>query len=131
MDSKAVNAEIRRVVWPMLRDAGFDPILGRNAWRTSTESIAVVNFQSFSAHLAQGLGCTSYSFAINLGVYYRCFGEPPSPIMAGATGMPAEFVCQARRHLKKSIKQKEFPREDIWYVSEDGVELPAVVANAC
>src|SRR5919201_859251 len=69
MDAREVTREIRRVVWPALGDEGFSSFTGRTAWRYVGDDIDVVNFQSFSASLADSISCTTFSFAVNLGLW--------------------------------------------------------------
>lgn len=133
--SRQVNAEIKRKVWPALRAAGFGKTNARNAWRNATDTIAVVNFQSFNSYHAAGLGCTSFSFCVNLGVYYLCVHKTPWaskwPDRYGVPPIePAEYCCHARLHLEKLLFQPEFPRLDIWYVRLDGSNLDAVIDDA-
>jgi hypothetical protein len=45
-----------------MRAAGFDSFTGRTAWRYIDTAVDVVNFQSFSASIANAVGCTPFSF---------------------------------------------------------------------
>jgi hypothetical protein len=65
--STDVNRAIRRLVWARLREVGFERRTARTAWRRWDEGVDVVNFQSFNSYLAGGVGCTTFSFAVNLG----------------------------------------------------------------
>lgn len=109
MDSRDVTREIRRQVWPVLRDEGFDSFTGRFAWRYVESAVDVLNFQSFSASVADGVGCTPFSFGLNLGVWVP--GElearylKPDP---NGRLRPAEFECTKRTHLTKSVEQPWF-----------------------
>jgi len=71
MDSRIVAREIKNEIWPLLRNHGFSEFTGKSAWRRLPEQIHVVNFQSFSRYLAERVGCTTFSFALNLGIYFR------------------------------------------------------------
>ena len=109
VDSRDVTREIRRLVWPQLREAGFDSFTGRTAWRYVGSNVDVLNFQSFSASLADGVGCTPYSFALNLGVWVP--GELEARVLkpdAHGRPRPAEWECSRRTHLTKSIRQPWF-----------------------
>jgi hypothetical protein len=64
VDSRAVTREIRRVVWPALRGEGFETFTGRTAWRYADDAVDVVNFQSFSASLADAV--EDVPFAVEL-----------------------------------------------------------------
>ncbi len=69
MDSKNVNREIKSTVWASLKTRGFDNFSTRTAWRHHADRIDVVNFQLFNSYNASAIGCTTFSFAINLGCY--------------------------------------------------------------
>ena len=136
MDSKVVNNELRGVVRPLLTDLGFTRFTGRNAWRVIDGAKWVVNFQSFSAYLADGVGCTTYSFGLNLGIYLD--DVPPWPGQAVAD-KPKEYECAFRFIGRKTLSQPWFhpygrdpaiDRDDVWFVLEDGTNLDAVVADA-
>ena len=71
MDSRAVAKEINREIWPLLRREGFTKFSSRTAWRHTPEQIHVVNYKSFNSYLAEGVGCTTFSFALNLGIFFR------------------------------------------------------------
>ncbi len=97
------------MVWPALRDDGFDSFTGRSAWRYCEPAVDVVNFQSFSASLADAVGCTPYSFSLNLGVWVPG-GIEARALKPDAKGRlrPAEWECMKRTRLAKSIKQPWF-----------------------
>jgi len=135
MNSKTVNAAIAQTIWPILKDAGFNAFRARSAWRKRDQTVEVVNFQSFNASLAERLGCTTLSFSINLGVYYLCVHKTPwvnrwPPVYPTPPDEPEESACHARRQLTKELKQKQFPRADIWYLDLDGANLSEVIADA-
>ena len=69
IDSRTVNKCIKQRIWPLLRIAGFEKFNSRNAWRFGNV-FWVVNFQSFNRYNATVLGCTTFSFAINLGLHF-------------------------------------------------------------
>jgi hypothetical protein len=129
MDSKTVNKEIRSVVWAALKDQGFTKRTSRTAWRHWHDSVDVINFQSFNAYNAGVLGCTTYSFAVNLGVWLRYI---PSHVVKERNGQlaPEEYECHLRRRLKKRLVQHGFDHHDIWLVTEDGSNVGDVVADA-
>lgn len=70
MDSKIVNKAIKQHIIPVLKENGFKVITQRSAWRYNTTRIDVINFQSFNSYLAESVGCTTFSFAVNLGIYF-------------------------------------------------------------
>ena len=127
MDSKVVNKLIRAEVWPLLRRQGFSKFNSRNAWRYREPLVDVVNFQSFNSYLAEGIGCTTYSFALNLGIYV--FGsEVEERIKKDSDGrlMPQEYECCFREHLKKRSQIDRFERDDIFFVDPEGYSAAAV-----
>jgi hypothetical protein len=110
MDSRRVTKEIRRVVWPELGEQGFTAFTGRTAWRYVADAIDVVNFQSFGASVADAVGCTTFSFSINLGVWapQDAWTQEPKRDASGRL-RPAEYQCEPhRRELKKSLSQPWF-----------------------
>lgn len=129
MNSKEVDKALRRVVRPMLKSVGFSTHRGRTSWRSFEHGCHVVNFQSFNSYLADGLECTTFSFAVNLGVYYSCIADTPWS-KTDSKVVPKEYECQARRCLKKRSRQPELPRPNIWFVREDGSNLEDVVEDA-
>jgi len=111
VDARGVTREIRRVVWPTLREQDFAAFTGRTAWRYVDDAIDVVNFQSFSASLADAVGCTSFSFSVNLGVWLPPDASEELEPKRDAQGClrPAEYQCVPhRRRLAKSLAQPWF-----------------------
>jgi hypothetical protein len=129
VDSKKVSAELAREVRPLLRERGFQKFTARNAWRIHEDRVDVLNFQSFNDHLASGLGCTTYSFSVNLGCFLRRVDALPalSKVAVLEGRMPKEYECQFRGRLTRTFEQSELPRRDIWYVDPAGIYLPKVV----
>ena len=121
MDSKTVNKLIRADIWPILRRFGFTHFEARNAYAFRGSFINVVNFQSFNSYLAGGLGCTTFSFAVNLGVYV--VGQPASHwLRRDKTGrlLPFEPCCAFRSVLRKRSPIDGFSRDDIFFIDPDG-----------
>lgn len=128
MDSRIVSAELRREVRPLLKERGFCKFTSRYAWRIHQDRIDVLNFQSFNDYLASGLGCTTYSFAVNLGCYLRRIEAGPTfpRVIVTDARLPKEYECQFRGKLTRSFEQAELPRRDIWYVDPTGSYLKRV-----
>lgn len=139
MDSRRVNKAIKEVIKPVLVKNGFTRFTSRSAWRDSEETVEIINFQSFSSYLAEGVGCTTYSFAINLGVYYKCFEKTPW-FKGEARHLPNDYQCLSRKRLDKQIKQAKLFHpygnynnkdiSDIWYILENGSNLNEVIEDA-
>ena len=126
MDSRIVSREIRREVWPILRDHGFQHFTGRRACRHSPERIWVAEFQSFSSYFSQVDGCTTFSFAINLAIYIPALADEGRALPDN----PRSYECHIRRKLPKDIVQANYPRKDIWFVEAGGENLLDVLADA-
>jgi hypothetical protein len=131
MDSTVVTRAIRREIWPVLRQEGFDRFAGRSAWRRSENKIDVVNFQSFNSYLAESVGCTTFSFSLNLGCFLPFI---PTALMQvtvkDGAQLPREYECHLRRRLLKTIKQSELKRTDTWYIGDQGEYLTDSIADA-
>jgi hypothetical protein len=131
MDSRVVAREIKNEIWPLLRKHGFTQFSLKTAWRHLSEQIHVVNFQSFNSSLADRVGCTTFSFALNLGIYVRAIPVLyPVRHRRDPSVTPQEFDCHFRRRLLKEIEQLVLPRRDIWYVAGDGSNLLACMTDA-
>ena len=121
MDSKTVNKLIRSEVWPILRERGFTRFDSRTAHRYRDAVIDVVNFQSFNSYLAESVGCTTFSFGLNLGIYFlgsdreRLIKKDPKGRL-----LPQEYECQFRAHVKKRSSIDGFKRKDIFFIDPSG-----------
>jgi len=92
--------------------------------------VDLVTFRSYNSYTAGAMGCTTYSFTVEVGAFYRCF----YPILE----RPQDYDCTFRAVLGKTIQQAFFAtawgpaqdRPDVYYVLPDGSNLEAVVADA-
>jgi hypothetical protein len=125
VDSRIVNREIKAKVWAFLEGQQFEKFTARTAWRTWELGVDIVNFQSFNSYLADAIGATTYSFSVNLSVYYPMCHEP-----GGAEPYPAEYSGDARLRLRKRLDQLELDRPDTWYVRPDGSNVADVIDDA-
>ena len=132
LDSTAVNKEIR-LHKPLLQKAGFSEFTSRTSWRYRPNRIDVLNFQSFNSYLANSVGCTTYSFAVNLGCYLTYipnqFAQNRFEEKEGRL-LPLEYNCHLRCALHKQLKQPELSRKSIWYVDPQGKYLGPAVYDA-
>ena len=126
-----VSRAIREIVRPTLRGAGFEAFAGRGAWRRHSQTVDHIVFRSFSGSLAEGVGCTTYSFSVEGGVFYQCMSE-------AALDRPKEYDCTFRITVCKSLRQPFFhpygkngpDRPDVWYVLADGSNLDECLHDA-
>ncbi len=124
MDSKVVAKEFRHEIWPLLRQEGFTKFNPKTAWRYTPDQIHVVNFQSFNSYVVGVVGCTTFSFALNLGILFRAIPfEYPVKKGPDPSVKPQEYDCHFRRRLLKGIDQPILPRRDTWYLEPDGGNL--------
>jgi uncharacterized protein DUF4304 len=132
MDSKIVTREIRTRIWPALRKAGFDCFTGRTAWRHGESKIDVVNFQSFNSYLAEGVRCTTFSFALNLACFFNHIPYIYPGRLKTKNGklLPNEYEGHVRWHLDKSLEQPELKRSEIWFIGENGRYFPEAIEDA-
>lgn len=133
MNSKDVNKMIRSEVWLPLKEKGFWKFTSRSAWRHSAHQIDVVNFQSFNSYLADGIGSTTYSFALNLGCFITVIpsksGTERFKVEKGHP-LPPEYGCHFRKKLTKKIQQPELARDDVWYMDPEGGYLRLGIQDA-
>jgi len=139
MDSKVVNNEIKKKIFPFLKESGFTEFNSRNALRITDQQVDIINFQSFNSYLAFGVGCTTYSFAINYYVYYKCYEKTPW-FNGKVPSKPSEYMWMEQCRIRKTLNQAKLfhpygrydgkDRDDTWYVKEDGSNLDEVIENA-
>lgn len=137
MDSKMVSRGIKSSVWPALKDQGFTFFTTRTAWRYHQDRIDVINFQSFNSYHASVIGCSTFSFAVNLGSFLLYV-----PYEHGAVNikdkegrlLPDESQCQLRGRVKPTDRRSLFDRlvhkatsKDVWFIREDGGNLESAL----
>ena len=139
MDSKVVNRSIKAEIWPSLEKEGFDYFTSRTAWRHHHDRIDVVNFQSFNSYQATVIGCTTYSFGVNLGCYLLSipyqYGQVHIKEKSGQL-LPDESQCHIRGRIhpveKRSLAVRLLNRkapQDIWAIREDGSNLTSALSE--
>lgn len=132
MDSKVVTRGIKNGVWPVLKECGFDQFSSRTGWRHHSDRIDVVNFQSFNTYHASVIGCTTYSFAVNLGCYLLAIPSQYGPgFMKEKKGrlLPTEAQCHFRGRLHPGIPQPKRHATNIWFIDERGENLAASLTD--
>lgn len=122
MDSKVVNREIKKSIWPALKDAGFEAFTSRAAWRHNQDSIDVVEFQSLGTYNADVMGFTSFSFAVRLGKFLSYLPPRWPPKEKNGVQLPSEAESQFRRSLECSLASSSTDK-NIWPVERDGRNL--------
>jgi hypothetical protein len=130
VDGKVVGRAIKDSIRPLLKASGFTIHTDRKAWRPTEYTVDHVTFRSFNSYMAGALGCTTYSFTVEVGTFYRCFDT--------TLERPQDYHCTFRAILGKTIEQPFFvtewgpaqDRPDVYYVLPDGSNLDAVVTDA-
>lgn len=131
MDGREVGKAVRDLVRPALRSAGFTKFTGRKAWRFNDQTIDMIAFRSFSSYIAAGVGCTTYSFALTSGVFYRCLDvdlNRPDIYHLTFTFEGSKTLRQPWFHHEGS--GRTWDRPDVWYVLPDGTNLQDNVQDA-
>jgi len=126
MDSKVVNQGIRDRIWPRLRERGFGMFSSRTAWRHHSDRMEVVNFQSFNAHYAAVIGCTTYSFVVNLGCYVLAIPpqyEPDRMKEKKGRLLPEEYRCHFRARISPNDHRSVHREKGLWSIDATGSNL--------
>ena len=87
------------LAWPVLKDRGFTCFTSRTAWRDQEQLIDIINFQSFNGYNADVLGCTTFSFAVNLSIYLADVPSDHPLAIRNERLRPAEIYGHIRRRL--------------------------------
>jgi len=150
MDAKVVDAALREHLWPQLKAAGFTRHTGRTAWRATPDAIQCLNVQSYNSYLADRMAATTYSFGVNLGVFFPAIARRSAKgAFVRDPSRPSESSCHLRRVLTKGFAQPDMPttgwfgsaarqpnpagwvdRPDVWLVLPDGSNVERAVLDA-
>lgn len=88
-----------------------------------------MNFQSFNSYNADVLGCTTFSFSVNLSVYLTFLPEKTTIKEKGGKLRPDEAQGHFRSGVKKDFEQPEFQRKDIWFIDNNGENIQAAIID--
>ena len=126
MNANDVNRTIRSVVRPILKDQGFTVFTARTAWRHHGHAVDVINFQSFNRYLADTIECSTFSYAVNLGIFLTSVRVARDvPVRSGVL-CPAEYACHIRRKVESTLPT--VPKHpDIWLIDETGDNVEQTV----
>lgn len=122
MDSKTVNREIRKTIWPALKAAGFSHFTSRVAWRHHADSIDVIEFQSFNKYNAEALGVTTFSFCVNLGKFPRYVPPCWAPKTKEGIQLPSQAECLFRGSRLPTINPAA-SHPNLWSIDKEGRNL--------
>lgn len=85
-------------------------------------------FRVIISYNASVMGVTTFSFAINLDVYYRFSNLRPWSNYE-LLDEPKYHECHAVRSVLKGMKQVETESEAVWFIAEDESNLAVAVAD--
>jgi hypothetical protein len=122
VDSKVVNREIKKSIWPVLKAVGFARFTSRKAWRHNADSIDVLEFQSHNSYNAGVLDITTYSFSVNLGKYLLYVPPQWPPPSKDGVLLPLECGCIFRGPLMPQVHAAR-SSPNIWSIDADGRNL--------
>lgn len=129
MDSKLVTKEINSCIKPLLKKNGFDKSTGRTFWRNLNDRIDIIDFQSFNAHNAEIIGCTTFSLTINLSCFLKYIPSETEIKYKDNEPRPREEQGHFRGTLNKGVVQNELTRQDIWFIDSNGANLIDVMID--
>ena len=129
MDSKAVTREINSCIKPFLKKNRFNKWTSRTYWRYLFDRIDIIDFQSFNSYNADVIGCTTFSFSINLSCFLRYIPSETKIKYKNTEPRPSESQGHFRRRLKKGIIQTELETNDIWFIDNHGANLIDVIID--
>jgi hypothetical protein len=119
MDSVDVNRAIKQIVHPALREHGFDTFAPKRAWQHLPDRTWIVEFRSFNTYQAALMGCTTFSFQVELAIALR--GE-----VANALKRPRSVDGDMRTGLSLYGDW----RGQVWRIEEDGSNLASALEEA-
>jgi hypothetical protein len=128
-DSKRVDKGIRQTIRPLLKNAGFNKNRGRNSWRSHDNASCVINFQSFNSYHAELYGCTTFSLAVNAGIFLRDTMTCPW-VSDPVPEFPKEYECHVRMSPHKPLGYVDnCTYKNIWHIDPDGSNIDEAVAS--
>jgi len=132
MDSKQVNQELEKDVWPSLHDAGFRRSHHLTLWRDHSDRIDIIEFRHFNTYEAQRIGITAHSFEIELGCYLRYVPEihPGDTKQKDGLPIPSPMSCKLRAHLERGYREWLGPDRSVWSIDRQGTKVRKAVADA-
>lgn len=114
----------------MLKSNGFKNFSGRTYWKYHNDRIDIINFQSFNSYNADVIGCTTYSFAVNLACFLLYIPSQTKIKTKNEKLRPEEYEAHFRAGITKGIYQKELQQKDIWFADDKGTNL-SIIVNDC
>ncbi len=123
MNSKEVTKQINSKIRPVLKENGFENFTGRTYWRYRPDRIDILNFQSFNSYHSEVMGCTTFSYSVNLSVFLDYIPGKIHVKEKNGLKRPNDAEGSFRKQLKKGLLQTELKTQKIWYVDDEGKNL--------
>lgn len=138
--SALLNKPLRKLVAPILREAGFQQVDARNGWSWRNDLIWVFNIRAVGNYFSGVTGWPPGSVCAWLGVFLT-FAPRPNGMKIDDQErlLPTEHLCHMRTHLVSGVDQSsrirllgnpaERERRDIWWVQPDGENVDEVASD--
>ena len=123
MNSKEVTKQINSQIRPVLKENGFEKFIGRTYWRYREDRVDILNFQSFNSYHSEVMGCTTFSYSVNLSVFLNYIPGKIHVKEKNGLKRPNEAEGNFRKQLEKGMSQTELKTRDVWYVDNEGKNL--------
>ncbi len=130
MDSRKVTKEINSIIRPILKENGFSKNSGRTYWRYFDDRIDILNFQSFNSYHSEVMGCSTFSYSINLSTFLSFIPDKDNVKEKNGLKRPHEANGHFRRQLKKSIVQPKLSIDTVWSVDDLGNNLSECIYDS-
>jgi hypothetical protein len=132
MDSKQVNRELKKEVWPSLRESGFLRSHHLSLWRDHPDRIDIIEFRHFNTYEARRIAITAHSFEIELACHLRYVPEihPGDVKQRDGLPIPSAAVCRLRAPLERGYRKWLGPERAVWSIDSQGTKLRKAVADA-
>jgi hypothetical protein len=132
MDSKQVNQELKKEVWPSLHESGFRRSHHLRLWRDHSDRIDIIEFRHFNTNEAQRIGITAHSFQIELGCHLRYVPQlhPDNVTQRDGLPIPSPAACMLRAHLERGYREWWGPERTVWSIDREGTKLRKAVVDA-
>lgn len=114
--TRRVTSELKKQIWPIVVEWGFDDVKGRTATRVEGPQTAIVEVASLSKRNADVIGVPTSSFSARIGLSY--IGSQPASFMTYEPYVPDIAQTRIGISLSKSVKDS-LERSDIWVIDDE------------
>lgn len=141
LKKKEINNELRTILFPTLKEYGFEKVSVNNSWQWSKDCIFVFNISNVGNYFSEVTGWTPLSLTATLGVFYSFIPLDDENIKVGKKGelLPSYDQCHRTFDLRCSLDQSAYldlldnpaekNRNDIWWIDLEGENLSDVIRD--